>query len=121
VFKRLRGASIKRPSWQRALYTRKRNNDTVFTCFFEVGRGCFRSKSSWRKGGSLRERRGSRFAVSFTEDCPSGRVSLQLRGSRHLKEQRAHPALLKQARPADRLQNLRYARCLLADPREFDK
>jgi hypothetical protein len=39
VFKRLRGASIKRPSWQRALYTRKRNNDTVFTCFFEVGWG----------------------------------------------------------------------------------
>jgi hypothetical protein len=75
VFKRLRGASIKGPSWQHARYTRKRNNDTVFTCFFEVGWGGLRSKSSWRKGASLSERRGSRFSVSFTEDCLSVSVA----------------------------------------------
>jgi hypothetical protein len=35
-----------------------------------------------RKGGSLRKRSGSRFSASLSaEGCPSGRVSLQARGS----------------------------------------
>ena len=56
---------------------------------------CSRSGQRRLKRPRARPSDGFSSIVSGITCCPSVRVSLQLRGSTHLKEQRAHPELLE--------------------------